>query len=315
MAQPPRDSLARRSDVTSVLWVSAHLGFVLFPLFAAAYAGPSWWWVLAWGFIGFAMNGILNLMHECAHGLTFRSKRHSEFLGGAIIAPLVLADFEGYKTRHWQHHRHLGGPGETKDAYLVEIRGIGLLRLLTRCLAGVEALRKFAGQARHSRARRQGSKVRWLANVAIVHALVVLVLFAVATAGQESLRAAVVSTLAAYGSIYIYGLMSLTVFAATLRAIAEHQIHGDSDVQGYAALRNFRCNAITRFLMGAYGFGEHETHHLYPGIPYYRLPAATAVLAESRPSLKPGPGYFATLLRIVRTDQSAGSTVASAQIS
>src|SRR5262249_40985823 len=52
----------------------------------------------------------------------------------------------------------------------------------------------------------------------------------------------------------------------------------------------FKCNAITRFLMGAYGFGEHETHHMHPGIPYYLLPAATAVLAKSRSPSRPGTG-------------------------
>ena len=97
--------------------------------------------------------------------------------------------------------------------------------------------------------------------------------------------------------------MSLTIFAAALRAVAEHQLLADaeSDVQGYAALRNFKCNPITRFLMGAYGFGEHETHHMHPGIPYYKLPRATAELAAEQASLAPREGYFATLVTIIRS--------------
>ena len=95
--------------------------------------------------------------------------------------------------------------------------------------------------------------------------------------------------------------MSLTIFAAALRAIAEHQLYGGSDFRGYAALRNVKCNPISRFLMGAYGFGEHETHHMHPGIPYYRLRQATEMVAKEEASLRPQQGYFTTLFHIKRS--------------
>jgi fatty acid desaturase len=51
--------------------------------------------------------------------------------------------------------------------------------------------------------------------------------------------------------------------------------------------------------MGAYGFGEHYTHHQHPGIPYYHLPAATMELARDNPLLRSDKSYFAVLEEIV----------------
>jgi len=304
VARLPPTYFDRRSDLVSFLHVSGHGALVFAPLFAAAYAGPAWWWALAWALFGFGMNGLLNLMHESAHALVFRSRWASEFLGRSVLAPLVFTDFDGYKARHWQHHRCLGVDGETKDTYLIDIRGFKLLRLLLRCLSGVQALGKFAHQStvivKDSQPPARG---RWLLSVTIVQAVLASALFLTALAGRPTLQSALVSAAAAYIFIYLYGLVGVTTFAAALRAIAEHQLHGDSDVQGYAALRNFRCNAITRFLMGAYGFGEHETHHLHPGIPYYKLPEATALLASEQESLAPRQGYFTTLFHIMRADE------------
>jgi fatty acid desaturase len=101
--------------------------------------------------------------------------------------------------------------------------------------------------------------------------------------------------------VYLYGLMSLTVFMASLRAVAEHQHYADdSSTQcGYAALRNFSCNPVSRYLMGAYGFGEHYTHHRVPSIPYYWLKIATQTLARDDASFLPRHGYFSVLATIV----------------
>jgi fatty acid desaturase len=50
--------------------------------------------------------------------------------------------------------------------------------------------------------------------------------------------------------------------------------------------------------MGAYGFGEHYTHHRVPGIPYYHLAAATSDMAREDESLKPEKDYFRVLAEI-----------------
>src|SRR5262245_61648519 len=108
--------LEKRPDWNSWAVVAAHLCLVLAPVYLAAYAGPSWSWLLLWAWSGVLMNGLLNLMHECAHFHVFRHRALSDLCGHWIVGPLLVADFAGYRQRHWEHHKHLGEDGDTKDA-------------------------------------------------------------------------------------------------------------------------------------------------------------------------------------------------------
>src|SRR5690606_21733954 len=126
-------------------------------------------------------------------------------------------------------------------------------------------------------------------------------LFGVALLFQETLHLALVSSALAYGFVYAYGLGSLSVFAAALRAIAEHQLCDPTLARrGDAALRNLRCNPLTRLLFGAYGFAEHATHHGEPAVPYYELEARTHELSRKNPALSPTHGYFEILRSCMR---------------
>ena len=124
---------------------------------------------------------------------------------------------------------------------------------------------------------------------------------AVAAAAHDGTRAVITAAIVAYGFVYLYGLASLTVFAATLRAIAEHQTGADDALdEGRAALPNFRSGPLSRLVFGSYGFSNHATHHRRPSVPHYRLAEVTAALAADEPALRPATGYVATLRRLRR---------------
>lgn len=305
--------LTRRSDATSWGIALGHLALVFAAPMAAAAAGPSPAVLVAWLWFGLTFTGPLNLMHECAHRLAFRKRATSDAFGRWVLGPLALADFDAYRERHWAHHRNLGLDADTKDAYLVDIRGRAGLRLLVRCLTLREAARKF---------RRQGPPAgeelplgdglglgAVLARTAVVQASLAGALLATATAAHDGAGRILVSAGLAYGFVYLYGLAALTVFAATLRAVAEHQVDAGGALtegaaraltEGRAALRNFPAGPASRLVFGSYGFANHATHHREPGVAHYRLPAVTASLAAAEPALAPGRGYVPTLLRLGR---------------
>jgi fatty acid desaturase len=105
----------------------------------------------------------------------------------------------------------------------------------------------------------------------------------------------------AYSFIYGYGLASLTIFAATLRAIAEHQLEvGEVSSTGRAALRNFSCGPVARLIFGAYGFAEHASHHCQPGLPYYHLVKVTEELASYDPIFIPKHRYWGELTKLAK---------------
>jgi len=310
----PPSRFAKRSDAASVAVVAAHLALVLAPIYVAAALGPGWWLLPCWLWFGLTMNGLLNLMHETAHYHVFTSRAANDLFGRWMLGPLSLADFDGYRQRHWDHHRRLGQPDDPKVTYHTDIHGAHLLSLALRCLVLVEAARKFRHQTdTHDDEPAPGNSFGWVLRVLVVHALFAGSLLAVAWATHRpDLRSALVAAAVAYAVVYAYGLAGLTVLAASLRAIAEHQIGPDGAPHvGAAALRNFSCSPITRLILGAYGFGEHATHHQQPGIPYYRLQAATAELATNDPEMAPTHGYWQTLRLLCRAREQ---TTVQAQV-
>lgn len=296
---------SKRSDLRSLLTVIAHLALVLAPVYVAALIGPSFWWIALWLAFGFLMNGLLNLMHECSHYHVFRGRRGSDVLGRWVLGPLAAADFDGYRERHWQHHTHFGIDGDTKDAYLVDIRGVRLIALFMRCLTLGEALRKFRHQtvSDEPKGRKPSTNLVWIGRTAVFQMLFFASLLLVAgPAASRPWPKAFLVGVSAYAFVYAYGLASLTVLAATLRAVAEHQLEtGQLPWPRRGGLRNFKCGPISRLIFGAYGFGEHGTHHHEPSLPYYHLAEATVELAADDPELVPSQGYFGELVLLAKT--------------
>ena len=301
------DHFAKRSDVISIAVVGSHLLAVLSPIYLVAALGPGWHTPILLLIFGLSMNGVLNLMHECAHILVFKRRDWSDVLGRWIVGPLVFADFDGYRERHWAHHKFIGEDGDTKDTYLIDIRRLGVVKALVRCASMAEAIGKFFRQGAPGGASTQSRM--WFLRVALVQLLFAssLLLTALLVGRQQALPRAAFDAAVAY-AVFLYGLMSVTVFMASLRAVAEHHQYDTISVhQGHAALRNFACNPVSRYLMGAYGFGEHFTHHRVPGIPYYHLPAATPDMAHQEPALTPTKDYFDVLIEIIASPAGTAS--------
>lgn len=286
----------RRSDLTSAGLALAHFALVFAPVYLAAAVGPHPVVLLLWLWFGTTQNGIINLLHESAHGLTFKSQALSRFLGRWVLGPLVLADFDDYRERHWQHHRRLGMPDDPKLGYHQDIRGPQLLSFFVRCMLMVEGVRLLRNGAPTKTPRPKLALLAALGRIALVQLVLLVSIALVAALTAPTLLAALLAVVVAYGFVYAHALGALTVFMAGLRAIAEHQLASDAPAaRGAAALRNFHCTGLSRLVFGAYGFAEHATHHLEPSIPHYNLPAATDALATRQPIYARRSTYVRTL--------------------
>lgn len=104
----------------------AHISFVFAPAYLAALWGPGWHLVPLWLWLGLGMNGLLNLLHECAHYHVFTKRKGSDILGRWVLGPVAVADFDSYRKRHWDHHRKLG---QDDDPLPRRHPRVGLVRL------------------------------------------------------------------------------------------------------------------------------------------------------------------------------------------
>jgi fatty acid desaturase len=294
-AERSSGKIVKRSDLLSATVVGAHLAFVLAPVYLAARTGLSPLCLLFWAWFGLSMQGVLNLMHETAHLHVFRSRRANQILGHWVLGPLMFADFDRYREVHWAHHRNVGKEGDPKYSYKIDIRGWRFFSFALRSAGLIEAIRKLRyvhGSAKPVSTVPAGRA--WLVRTALVQSAFLGSLFLVA---PGDMKRVLISVVTAYGFVYFYGILSLTVMAANLRAIAEHQLgHDQIEVAEAAALRNLASTPVTWLIFGSYGFSDHASHHQAPSIPYYLLRSETERLRAERAA--EDLGYFEILARI-----------------
>ena len=67
-----------------------------------------------------------------------------------------------------------------------------------------------------------------------------------------------------------------------MRSFAEHSIPGDNDDTGSSSrLITYQSNWLERQFLSPHNMNLHIEHHLWPGIPYYNLPKANALIKQS----------------------------------
>ena len=243
-----------------------------------------WSWPIALVVLGGRQMSLAALMHECSHNTLFNSKKLNQFFGQWFAAYPILLDMKEYWNYHLPHHRYTGKrfDGEKGDPDLALIRFYplskkGYLRWLKNDLTGkvqYNQLRLNLGfRLEYLKSGRRGriergpawerplltrlkDFTRTLHGPLIVHGLFI----------------ALVIAFNLYPALIAWWVAQFTIYPTILRirVIAEH---GVTD-RGENILRNTRtvyAGPIARVLIAAHNLNYHLEHHLYIGVPAYRL--------------------------------------------
>ncbi|PYP65509.1 MAG: fatty acid desaturase [Gemmatimonadetes bacterium] len=257
------------------------LATTLLPLalvFAAMYRllALSFWWTLVFALPAAALLvRTFVLMHDCAHGSFFASRRANQIVG-AVTGLLTLIPFEHWRHEHALHHASAGD---------LDRRGHGDVDTLT--------VREYLGRTRWGRLRYR----------IIRHPLVFLVigpLFFVLEKrfpprGAGAGRRQIVSVWTNNAAIVLVGATLMALFGARVFLIylpayyvavaaglwlffVQHQFeetywedhqHWDYAAAAIAGSSYFKLPAVLQWVTGSIGF--HHVHHLGPRIPNYNL--------------------------------------------
>jgi len=241
--------------------------------FHFALVGLAGWWITVagpWAILpamlamGLAQTTLFAPIHETMHLTAFRSRRVNAVVGWLAAAPSTL-NSHFYNAFHLAHHRFTQDPARDPelspmppsrlDGYLLRVLGINYWRaraaVLRDCWRGDLAAYPYIPAA--SRAKVIAS-VRWMC---------------MALLAASALSMALVGWWAPLAFWIVPQLLGQPVLRLYL--LTEHT-GCTEDANGLTNTRTTLTNRLVRLVMWNMSF--HTEHHLYPSIPFHRLPDA-----------------------------------------
>jgi fatty acid desaturase len=269
--------LQARSDVRGTVRLVVHVACLI---------AAGWWVAVATGWMTLAAVFVLGLVqvalfapaHETMHQTAFASRRANAVVGWLTSAPSLL-NAQFYTAFHLAHHRHtqipgldpelLSPPPETVGGYIARVLGWPFWRLRLTVVFD-----------------------SWRGDLSAYP----YVTEAAAPSIIRSVRAmSLMMGAGAIGSALLFGWATPLLFwigpqllgQPPLRAylLAEHT-GCTHDRDGLTNTRTTLTNGLVRLLMWNMPF--HAEHHMFPSIPFHRLPDAHATIRERLGFVQPG---------------------------
>jgi len=245
-----------------------------------------------------ALHGVSLFTHEAVHGLLSRDKTWNRLLG-ALCAWPVLQTCSAYIVLHLEHHRHTGAPGDpdhfknyTPRSPLVFAMHWGRLLLgYPAYITAIPVLGFLQGT---------WSDRRW-----IIFELACLASLIAAT--TMAVRA---DLLPLHWLLHGWLIPMLCINTmVNIRGMSQHTLleHERDVVRG---TRTILTNPVTAFFMCNENY--HLEHHLYPGVPWHRLPALHEAIepelrAQGAPFIPSYAAFVADFIRASLTRHDAGT--------
>ena len=310
------------------IWLVAHAWIVsIAAVGLAAWSGNPLAWLLAVVIVGGRQLGLAILMHEAAHGLLHPNRKVNNFLGQWLTGAAVGSDLIAYRTYHLQHHKFTQQP-EDPDLSLSKpfpTTRASLWRKVLRDLTGQTFFKQRIAQFRFAfvglkamlrgeRTDKKGASTKagtpfnkqsddGMTSPTIDVAGAMAVTRAVG-------RFLIVQAVLLAASLLLYGwtpwLLWLAGLATTfqlylrIRNIAEHACTTTGSEDPFTHARTTYAGWMARATVAPYWVNYHAEHHLFMGVPCYRLPAVHAMLGRQgkHEAMTIAPDYRAVLRQV-----------------
>lgn len=269
--------LTARQDRDGLLRLAAHGALILTLGTAIALRVPLWWALLP--VQGVCLCFLFTLQHECTHKTPFATGALNEWVG-RIAGFLILQPFEWFRYFHLAHHRHTNIEGRDPEL-LFGAKPEGWRRYLWH----VSGLPYWTGMA--------GLVVANAAGRATGGFLPTPALPRIRTEARVMLGGYALAVATLFWSPFLICVWALPLLLGQpflrLYLLAEH---------GRCALvANMFENTRTTFTTGlvrflAWNMPYHTEHHVFPGVPFHKLPELHLYLRDHLKVTAPGYAAF-----------------------
>lgn len=218
------------------------------------------------------------VMHDCGHGILFRSRSNNRWVG-EFLGAVTGIDFNQFRQRHLEHHENYGNAVDPQGFQYIGIGSMSRAAFawhICKPLLGTNLRNVFGETYLHPRnmiGMIRSGRLLFVAPIQIG-------LLALITGFGSHYWAALIPPMSAA----TFGL-----FLSQIRGIAEHGIGDTSKQLGF--VRSHEPRLLDKLLLYDLNFNLHDEHHRQPQIPSCHLPA----LHESMSRTGGGDGMLHTL--------------------
>jgi fatty acid desaturase len=250
---------------------SAHIALEWSLMLAAAIVCWRFWhpalYVLTVAFIGARQHALIVLAHDAAHWRLFRTRAINDWVGELLLAwPFVLFTMQAYRRNHLPHHRHINTDRDPDwvrkqdSEWRFPMTRLKLARLLILDVLGVGFV-KFVIVA--TKLPRSAASDTNRGNAFNVGRLVFLIAGAVTISVSQ--------LWIPFLLFWVLPYITWMQLCFHVRSIAEHfAIRGRTGI--YAQTRTVLPTWLERVFILPKNASYHLEHHLFPSVPFYRLP-------------------------------------------
>jgi fatty acid desaturase len=257
---------------TLLLWVQ------ILATWAAVAMWPAWWTVLlAIPVIGTRFYALFIIGHDGLHRRLFPTAARNDLWNDALVLGPIGAITRLNRVNHMSHHatlalphdpdrfKYVGANKPTPLAYLLALTGIPYVWRAGRNV--------FFGPERRAHDPAEAARGSYrIRDVFILIAWQVFLLIGL-------------TWLIGWWAYFVLWLLPVYVFAIAadmVRVFAEHSMPtGDEAADETKRLISFTSNWLERQFFAPMGMNFHAVHHLWPGIPYYRLAEVDLLVRRS----------------------------------
>jgi fatty acid desaturase len=270
-------ALMQRSDGPAVrdtlIWIA---GFLVFG------AGGYYFWGSVWAVPFFVCYGVLygsssdSRWHECGHGTAFRTPWLNDVIY-QIACFMIMREPTIWRWSHTRHHTDTIIVG--RDPEIAAMRPPAALRLLSNIFAMSSTWAAFKKIILHATGKLDAEErtfvpeMEWgkVFMVARIWLAIHLSVFALALWLQSFLPLMYVGVLPTMYGGWLTIYFGITQHAGLADNVLDHRLNS----------RTIYMNPIFRFIY--WNMNYHVEHHMFPMVPYHRLPAVHEVLKADLP--------------------------------
>jgi fatty acid desaturase len=238
---------------------------------------PSWWsapfW-LAYGVLyGSAMD---SRWHECSHGTAFKTRHYNDWLY-QIASFFMVRNPVSWRWSHARHHTDTIIVG--RDPEIVAMRPPALFRIAVNFLGIFDAYDGWKRMLLNASGRIHPEEACYIPEQEQPKAIRIARIWVAIYAATIALALAMGSIL----PLMVIGLPRLYgAWHHVLTGVMQHAGLADNVTDHRLNSRTVYINPVSRFIY--WNMNYHVEHHMFPMVPYHRLPDLHAAIKHDMPA-------------------------------